>query len=315
MKRILFSTIIVFSLVSILPSQSIARMYNGIVNDDAVRICAESSLDGEIVGRLDQGMAVRVYGRTQERMFLEGYNSYWLKISKDNTEGWAYGAYINLTDTQYTRLPVLSNKKQTGTIDLNYTFQDYNEQEWIKKEKETLGLQSSHFVVCSVEDYYKSIVNVFNKQQSLRPFFLNTQMVGHSYRSSFFNLSSSVICDYIQTSYSDNLSISPLYMNSKTSGTFLVYGFKKMPEFQSTEIATMLINIKRIGDANFTPLNGKTVVDFITLNAYSEDEQKIEFSWVTDYYLDMVSAPVYKNPSPLLQMFIDDGTEFPSGDY
>jgi hypothetical protein len=104
-------------------------------------------------------------------------------------------------------------------------------------------------------------------------------------------------------------------MNSETSGTFLISGFKKMPEFQGVKIATILINIKKIGNVKFTPLSGKTIIDFITLNAYSEEEQKIEFSWVTDYYLDMISAPVYKSPSPLLKMFLDDGMELPSGDY
>ena len=208
-------------------SQSNSVSYNAIVNDNAVRTRSEPSLDGTIVGRLDQGMRVKVYGRTQERMYLDGYNSYWLKISSDNTEGWAYGAFINLTDTQYTRLPVLSNKKQAGVINLNYSLQSMSGQDWIRKEKETLRLQSGRFAVCSIEDYYKSIVNAFNKQQSLRPFFMNTQMVGHSHRSLFFYFSSSSMCDYIQTSYSDNLSISPLYMNSETSGAFLIYGFKK----------------------------------------------------------------------------------------
>jgi len=104
-------------------------------------------------------------------------------------------------------------------------------------------------------------------------------------------------------------------MNSETSGTFLIYGFKKMPEFQSVKIATMLINLKKLGDVKFAPLSGKTVIDFITFNAYSEEEQKIDFNWITDYYLDMVSAPAYKNPSPLLQMFLDDGIKLPSGDY
>ena len=142
-----------------------------VVNDNTVRIRVEPSLDSTIIGQLDRGIVVRVYGRTQNRMFSDGYDSFWLKISKDDTEGWVYGAFINLTDTQYTLLPVLSNKMQVGVIDLNYTLQDMNEQEWIQKEKETLRLQSSRFPVYSVEDLYKSIVNTFNKQQSLRPFF------------------------------------------------------------------------------------------------------------------------------------------------
>jgi len=88
-------------------SQANLVNYNGIVNDNAVRIRAEPSLDGAILGRLDQGMAVRVYGRTQERMFLDGYDSYWININVDNINGWAYGAYIDLIDAQNDSLPVL----------------------------------------------------------------------------------------------------------------------------------------------------------------------------------------------------------------
>jgi len=146
-------------------------LYTGIVNDNAVRIREQPSIESTVSGQLNQGLTVTVLGRSEKRMFLDGYDSYWLKIKTDSTEGWAYGAFINLTDTQYTLLPVLSNKMQVGVIDLNYTLQDMNEQEWIQKEKETLRLQSSRFPVYSVEDLYKSIVNTFNKQQSLRPFF------------------------------------------------------------------------------------------------------------------------------------------------
>jgi hypothetical protein len=79
--------------------------YNGIVNDNAVRIRDKPSIEGTVVGQFNKGTSVTVFGRSQERIFLEGYNSYWLKVRKDNTDGWVYGAYIDLIDTQYDLLP------------------------------------------------------------------------------------------------------------------------------------------------------------------------------------------------------------------
>jgi hypothetical protein len=80
--------------------------YTGTVNDNAVRIRDRPSLEGNVVGKYNKGRMVTVLGRSKERMFLEGYDSYWLKIIKDDyIDGWVYGAYIDLIDTQYDLLP------------------------------------------------------------------------------------------------------------------------------------------------------------------------------------------------------------------
>jgi hypothetical protein len=70
-----------------------------------VRIREQPSFEGTVVGQLNKGMPVTVFGRSKERMFLEGHDSYWLKIKTDNIDGWVYGAYIDLIDTQYDVLP------------------------------------------------------------------------------------------------------------------------------------------------------------------------------------------------------------------
>ena len=85
--------------------------YYAIVNANAVRIRDQPSLEGIIIGHLNSGMAVNVLGRTQNRMSLEGNNTYWLKININDVDGWAYGAYIDLHDTQYDSLPILTSDK------------------------------------------------------------------------------------------------------------------------------------------------------------------------------------------------------------
>jgi len=259
------------------------KFYTGIVNDNAVRIREQPSIESTVSGQLNQGLTVTVLGRSEKRMFLDRYDSYWLKIKAESTEGWVYGAYINLTNSQYDSLPVLSYNNPLGSIDLNYprniptinTFQTL-----VQKERETLELQAALFLNCSIEEYYNSIVSIFNKQQNLRPFFLNTHGLGIMETSRFLVLNSSLLCDYIQSSYSDNITISPLLFNDNDiSSSFVIYGFKKKPVFTAgLQIKAITINIKRIKNTDFIPLANKTVIDFFVISPYSPDDF-IEMSW------------------------------------
>jgi hypothetical protein len=81
--------------------------FNAVVNDNAVRIRDQPSLEGTVIRHLNQGMKVDVVGRSRNRMFLEGYDSYWLKIRKDDVDGWVYGAYIDLLNIQYDSLNII----------------------------------------------------------------------------------------------------------------------------------------------------------------------------------------------------------------
>jgi len=301
-RSFLSLTLLLFSVV--LYSQTNIEQYNGIVNDNAVRIREAPYLEGKIIGQLNQGMSVTVLGRSENRMFLDGYDSYWLKIKKDNAEGWSYGAYINLLDSQYDLLPVMSTVKPNGPTDLSPS-RNLPIDEFIRKEKETLNLQASSLYNCTVEEYYNAIVKAFNQQQSLRPFFLNTHEVGIAYQDSFFYFSSSRLCDFIQTSYSSNITISPLNVHNKTSATFMISGFKKQAAFIAYEISAIAINIKRIDSTNFIPLNGRAIIDWIILNPYTPEDAFFFQGDADKYYSFMTSMPIFLMRSDLLQMILD----------
>ena len=292
--------------VSHLYSQANSVNYNAIVNDNAVRVRDTSSLDGRIVGQLNQGMSVTVLGRSQNRMFLDGYDSYWLKIKKDSLEGWSYGAYINLFDSQYNSLPIMSTNEPIEILDLNYS-RNLPINELIQKEKDTLKLQASRFINCSIEEYYDVIVKTFNQRRSLRPFFLNTQEVGVTETDRFFILSSSILCDYIQASYSDNIIISPLIIKNEASASFVISGFKKRSDFSGFQTSSIAISIKKIEGTNFIPLNRKTVIDNITICPYSA-EDFIEQSWGDiDYFYSFITSGTFHDGrrSDLLQLILD----------
>lgn len=306
MNRILMCIFYIILINSFLNSQTYSRGYSGIINDNTIRIRDMPSLEGKIIGQLNQGMTITILGRSQNRMYLDGYDSYWIKIKKDNIEGWSYGAYINLISYQYYLLPVVSTTVFSSIIDLSFSRQLPIE-ELIQKEKETLKKQAGHFLNCGVEDYYNAIVDTFKQQQSLRPFFLNTHEVGITETSRFLCLSSSTICDYIQASYSDNITISPLIMGNEVSASFIINGFKKKSEFSGIQIASMAINIKKIKDTNFIPLAGKTIIDFISISPYSEGDF-IEHSWgdIEYFYSFMTSGSFHTDKlSSFLQKILD----------
>jgi hypothetical protein len=282
-------------------------LYTGTVNDNAVRIREQPSVENTVSGQLNQGMTVSVLGRSEKRMFLGGYDSYWLKIKTENTEGWVYGAYINLTNSQYDSLPVLIYNNPQDLIDLNYS-RNISIHILIPKERESLEFQADRFLNCSIEEYYNSIVSAFNKRQNLRPFFLNTHEFGITETSRFGVLNSSLLCDYIQSSYSDNITISPLiFKDEDISSSFVIYGFKKQPVFTGIEIKAITINIKRIENTNFIPLNKKTIVDYLIISPYSLDDF-IKMSWGNeeDFFSFMTGSSSNIQRSFFLQMIFGE---------
>jgi hypothetical protein len=59
---------------------------------------------------------------------------------------------------------------------------------------------------------------------------------------------------------------------------FVIYEFKKQTVFTGIEIKAKTINIKRIENTNFIPLNKKTIVDYSVIRPYSLDDF-IKMSW------------------------------------
>jgi hypothetical protein len=52
------------------------RFYTGIVNDNAVCVRELPYIERIISGQLNHGLTVTVLGRSEKRMFLDGYDSY-----------------------------------------------------------------------------------------------------------------------------------------------------------------------------------------------------------------------------------------------
>ena len=281
--------------------------YSGVTNNDEVSVREYPSLDADVIGQLERGMIVTVLGRSKYRMFLEGYDSFWLKISIGDIEGWAYGAFVNLLDSQYERLPVLSDTRQINIVDLNFS-RNLPEYELIQKEREALMLQSGRFMDVSIQVFYDNLVRAFNQQQSLRPFFLNTQKVGFTETGFAFNLSSSSLSDFIQSSYIDNITIGPLIKINETSASFVINGFRQIPIFIGFEIGAIAVNIKRIDDVSFFPLNGKTVIDLIVVGPSAEEfiepsSGDIDWYWF-NYF--MTRGTFHSRRTHFLQMILGD---------
>ena len=301
MREAIIMIAIFISLNSLLNAQENYKTYNGVINDNIVGIRAEPFLDSSIIGYLNKGDSVKIYGRSFNRMYLNGNDSYWLRIQINKIEGWAYGAYINLTDFQYDSLPILSENDFIQQINLNYS-RNLPLSDLMEMEKEMLTLQSNQFVITNIKDFYNSFVNLFNNNQSLRPFFPNTNEIGYTERSVFFYLSSSLLCDYIQTSYIDGIKISPLNIHNDDSAAFLIYGFRKNPVFTNVNITGLVINIKKIKDNNFKPFNNKVIIDWIILTPDILESSVPGSNEIHEY---LTSMPILFRKSNILYMILD----------
>ena len=278
----------------------------GIINNNGIGIFEYPSFDADIIERIDRGILVTVLGRSMDRMFFGGYDSFWLKIKVNNIEGWSYGAYVNLHDSQYENMSVISDTRQMNIVDLNWS-RNLPEYELVQKERKAIRLQADRFMDISIQEFYNAIVSTFNLQQSLRPFFLNTHETGLTETDIFNYFSSSSLSDFIQASYVDNITISPLITINEDSASFVINGFRKMATFTGIEIGALAVNIKRIDSTSFIPLNGKTVIDSITISPYSA-EDFIELSWgdVDSFNAFMTIGTYHSQRTSFLKMILGD---------
>jgi hypothetical protein len=301
MKK-LFLLLLILSSSLLAFSQNTAIKYHGIVNENSVRVRESAGLTGNIIGKLNRGDTVLVLGRSQERMYLDGFDSYWLKIATDTFEGWSYGAYVNLTDAQYSSLPVVSQGKILSDPDLNYTIKWADDEffgEFLIKEREALKQQEKYFTSQTIRSFYDNIVKAFNNQQSLRPFFLNTfDCILEDTDRNFF-AQSSFLCDYIQSSYIDNIQISKLYIDNDNSAIFYITGFTPPPGIFNLPIKSMKFNILRVEKTNSHLLEDKIVIDDMVLSPYTIADFNDNKELYENYLLS--TSPYFSGASSLLQ--------------
>jgi hypothetical protein len=241
------------------------NIYYGVVNDNHVRVRNEAGINGKIISSINQGEEVSVLGRSKDRIYLDGFDSFWLKIKKNNIEGWSYGAYINLRNFQYESLPILDERETNVIPNLNYS-RDLSRDELIDQERATLQQQNQRFFYSSIQEFYDNFAKVFYAKQNLRPFFLNSVVAGMSETDRFFVLSASSLCDFIQTNYSDALQISEYTIHNDNSATFWISGIKEMSNFIGIRFEAIIFNIILIRDSNIDFLEEKVIIDDIIIS-------------------------------------------------
>jgi hypothetical protein len=72
--------------------------YNGLINEDNVRLRAEPNLESEILLRLNKNIWITVLGWNDEKVKINDFDFYWFKVRTGDFYGWVYGEYI---DFQY----------------------------------------------------------------------------------------------------------------------------------------------------------------------------------------------------------------------
>ena len=72
-------------------------IYNGVINDNRIRVRAEPSLEGNILGMLNLGAEVRIIDRSREKQKIGSQEAFWYKVENEKKiTGWVYGAFITV---------------------------------------------------------------------------------------------------------------------------------------------------------------------------------------------------------------------------
>jgi hypothetical protein len=72
----------------------------GVLNDSRVRIRKTPGLSGEILGVVNRGDKVEILESGTEKQKIDGLESVWFRIRTDaNVEGWVFGAYVDITES------------------------------------------------------------------------------------------------------------------------------------------------------------------------------------------------------------------------
>ncbi len=74
------------------------RQTSAVLNDSVVRVRENPNLEAKVVTTLNKGEQLLVVDRSGLTMAIGANNTYWYKVKTSaGTEGWVYGAYINLS--------------------------------------------------------------------------------------------------------------------------------------------------------------------------------------------------------------------------
>ena len=84
--------------IAILSAQLPAR---GIIISGDLRVRTTSSLEGRVLGHLDEGETVEILKRSEEKMPIGDMLDFWYEIKTDRLEGWIYGYFLSLDKLQF----------------------------------------------------------------------------------------------------------------------------------------------------------------------------------------------------------------------
>jgi hypothetical protein len=72
----------------------------GVVNTVYAPVMDYSSRESKIITHLRRGAVVNIINRTPYQVKIGNANSYWYRIHSESVDGWVYGEYLLLYETQ-----------------------------------------------------------------------------------------------------------------------------------------------------------------------------------------------------------------------
>jgi len=85
-----------------LPATPVLSMMEqwGVVESNYLRLRATPSRSAEVLAGLTKGTVVKVLSSTEQKETVEDETDYWYRVSLEGLDGWVFGAYLVLADSE-----------------------------------------------------------------------------------------------------------------------------------------------------------------------------------------------------------------------
>ena len=78
----------------------------GVVDTNYLRLRADPTKSAEVLAGLTKGTVVKILSATEKKETVEDETDYWYRVSLEGLEGWVFGAYLEIAESQSRALEI-----------------------------------------------------------------------------------------------------------------------------------------------------------------------------------------------------------------
>ena len=78
----------------------------GVVDTNYLRLRADPTQTAEVLAGLTKGTVLKILSATEKKETVEDETDYWYRVSLEGLEGWVFGAYLEIVESQSRALEI-----------------------------------------------------------------------------------------------------------------------------------------------------------------------------------------------------------------